>query len=300
MPSRCPPLSASEPAAPLRRIPPQTRACAARYAEDRAAVEERSTVVEGVMDYDTASGYYGELVSGYLPATAAATVDDTVARFTAPVCAAFEREQAAEQTIAGILWAAWEPVILAAGASSGTAQDRLVDLLTGVKGQGVLTRGQGRQECVIWGGLRVFADLPCFGAQMREAWDIGVDAPGSPDSWVNMNAFAARLTAAGIDFSPYAIWTLRDCLEEGSSVSPGDLRAAAAWFQHSGALLCSLARQPGSPGDGDRAPGRLGRLCASSGMSGGGFTTERWQFWRSRLTELAAGTDAAAPEARAA
>jgi hypothetical protein len=35
-------------------------------------------------------------------------------------------------------------------------------------------------------------------------------------------------------------------------------------------------------------------------MTGGGFTVERWEFWRSRLADLATGTSAAAPEARAA
>jgi hypothetical protein len=45
--------------------------------------------------------------------------------------------------------------------------------------------------------------------------------------------------------------------------NPADLRAAVPWFRHSGAALSCLAHQPGSPGDGDRGPARLGRLCTA-------------------------------------
>lgn len=252
------------------------------------------------MDYDTASRYYGALIAGYLRAAPASALDEAIARFVAPVRSAFVRDQAPESVIEGMLWAAWEPVLVAVGTASAARQDRLVDLLAGIRSQGVLTRGQGRQECVIWGGLKVFTDLPCFGAQLREAWDMGADPRGSPDVWVNMNAFAARLTAAGFDFSLYAIWTLRDCLEEGDPPGRADLRAVVPWFRHCGAALSCLAHQAGSPGEGDRGPARLGRLCRDSGMTQGGFTAERWEFWRGRLADLATGTSAAAPEARTA
>ncbi|MDH6121613.1 hypothetical protein ABH930_002382 [Kitasatospora sp. GAS204A] len=254
------------------------------------------------MDYDTASRYYEELLSGYLRATPAAGLDETVARFVAPMRSAFVDDQAEESaidTIEGLLWAAWEPVITAAReSSSGTVQDRLVDLLTGIERQGVLTRDQGQQDCVVW-ETKVFVDLPCFGAQMREALDMGAETPGfsDVDVWVNLNAFAARLTAAGIDFSLYAIWTLRDCLEEESPVNLADPRGVVPWFQHCGALLAGLARRRRSF---DGQAGRLGKLCTDSGMAEGGFTVERWEFWRARLTELAAGTEAGADEARAA
>jgi hypothetical protein len=249
------------------------------------------------MDDDTASRYYESLLAGYLQATPAGALGETVARFVAPMRSAFVDEQVAQSAIEAMLWTAWQPVIVAAGASSGTVQDRLVDLLTGIRSQGVLTRDQGRQECVVWGTLKVFADLPLFGAQMREAWDLGADPPGSADVWANMNAFAARLTAAGIDFSLYAIWTLRDCLEEERPVGSADLRAAVPWFEHCGELLARLARQSGSLAQGDAGPARLGRLCTDTGMTRGGFTIERWEFWRIRLADLANETGAAAHQA---
>lgn len=186
------------------------------------------------MEYDTASRYYGALIARYLRAGPAGALDEAIARFVAPVRSAFVHDRASESVIDGMLWAAWEPVLLAAGTASAATQDRLVDLLAGIKSQGVLTRDRGQQECVIWGGLKVFTDLPCFGAQMREAWDMRADPRGSPDVWANMNAFAARLTAAGFDFSLYAIWTFRDCLEEGDLPGRADLRAVVPWFRHCG------------------------------------------------------------------
>ncbi|WP_243787774.1 DUF3632 domain-containing protein [Saccharopolyspora gloriosae] len=141
----------------------------------------------------------------------------------------------------------------------------------------------------------VFGDLPCFGAQVREAWDA--DGDGSTESRVNLNAFAARLTAAGIDFSGYAIWTLRDCLED--TAVPGGLHAVLPWLRHCGPELARLARL-GSCSVPDRGPGRLGPLARAGGVRGGGFCPQRWAFWRGRLAELAAGPDAVAHQARTA
>lgn len=245
------------------------------------------------MDYDRASLHYRALLSEYLQATPADAVDQAVARFVAPLRSAFVDERAGESVIEGMLWAAWEPVVLAARESSDSTQGRLVDLLTGVQGQGTLTRDQGRQACTVW-GLTVFADLPCLGAQMREQWDTGAT---EPEAWVNINAFAARLTAAGIDFSLYAIWTLCERLEETPTPGSADLRAAVPWFQHCGDLLVRLALERRSF---DRGLGRLGKLCTDRGMTQGGFTVERWEFWRGRLSELAAGTGPDAAAARVA
>ncbi|MFE9601416.1 DUF3632 domain-containing protein [Streptomyces hokutonensis] len=252
------------------------------------------------MDDDIASRYYETLLSGYLRTAPTMTTEEAVARFVAPVRSAFVDDQAAESTIEAMLWAAWYQVVLAARTSSGISQEKIVDLLTGIRNLGVLSRDQGRHRCEIWGGLKVFVDLPCFGAEMREEWNIGSDAPGSPDTWANMNAFAARLTAADIDFSLYAIWTLRDCLEEESPVISADLRAAVPWFQHCSALLANLARRRRAFRQGNRGPARLGKLCTDGGMTEGGFTIERWEFWRSRLAGLATGTDPTAQVARAA
>ncbi len=64
---------------------------------------------------------------------------------------------------------------------------------------------------------------------MREEWDTGA---ADPEARVNMDAVAARLTAAGINFSPYALWTLSECLEEAPKAGSGGLGAAVPCFQY--------------------------------------------------------------------
>ncbi|CAL9646510.1 DUF3632 domain-containing protein [Streptomyces sp. enrichment culture] len=248
------------------------------------------------MDDEAASRYYEALIGEYVGAEPSAAVDEIVFRFVEPIRAAFVTRQGDESAMEELLWPAWHAIIAAARATSGPSQDRLVELLIGIKRQGVLTRlEKGRKrECTVWGN-RVFVDLPVFGAEMREMVD-----GGPVDAWVNGNAFAARLTAAGVDFSLYAIWTLRDCLEERSPLNFADLRAVVPWFQHCGRLLAHLAIREASFDHADQRPAELGELCTDRGMTRGGFTAQRWRFWHERLADLAAGSDATADVAREA
>ena len=111
-------------------------------------------------------------------------------------------------------------------------------------------------------------------------------------TWANLNAFAAQLTVAGVDFSRYAIWALREALEEGSPELPLVLPAAVEWFRHAGPVLASLAVQWAADADGSD---QAGRLCREAGLAGRGFSVGRWNFWRRRLEDIsAAGGDTAA------
>ncbi|WP_243787773.1 hypothetical protein [Saccharopolyspora gloriosae] len=92
------------------------------------------------MDYETASRHYEALVNGYLRDSAPGSAARTASLFTEPVRRAFVAEHAAESTIEGMLWAAWRPVVRAAGASGGVRHRDLVDLLVEIKGHGTLTR----------------------------------------------------------------------------------------------------------------------------------------------------------------
>jgi Protein of unknown function (DUF3632) len=197
----------------------------------------------------------------------------------------------AETVVSEILWAAWQPVIATAGATAGPAHIKLVDLLTEIRAQGVLRRDQRGRECVVW-GLKAHVDLPVFGAQMREAWDIADTPSDRRNTWTNLNGFAARPTRAGIDFALYAIWTLRECLEE-SVPCPDKLPAVVQWFRYSGPTLASFTLQRRSFRENGPAA-RVGPLCEENGIKEAGFTIERWEYWRSRLEVLAAGADTAA------
>ncbi|WP_306208795.1 DUF3632 domain-containing protein [Actinoplanes sp. RD1] len=153
------------------------------------------------------------------------------------------------------LWPAWQAVVAAAVAGGDTDRDRLVALL-------VALGESGRA----W-----------FGAVLRESWDVYCPPEGSAADWARLNDFAARLTAAGIDFLTYAVWTLRDALESTGTVPP-DLRPAVApWFEHCGRMLhdaCAAGEQ--------RPYTAVGAFAAREGVPGPGFSVARWDFWQRR------------------
>jgi hypothetical protein len=211
------------------------------------------------------------------------------AEFTRPVDRAFLRAAAGEAPVEEILWPAWEAVIAAADTPDDGTRSRLVELVGAVRGRGILARPDG-QECVVW-DMRAHVDLPVFGAQMRETWNFPPPAV-SAGTWANLNAFAAQLTMAGLDFSRYAIWALRDALEEDSPELPLVLPAAVEWFRQAGPVLASLAVQRAADADGSD---QAGRLCREADVAGRGFSVGRWNFWRRRLEDIsAAGSDTAA------
>jgi len=239
--------------------------------------------------------YYDTVINAYLASDDAGALDEALARFVAPVNAAFMESADPEDAVESILWAAWTALVGAAEASVDAAQTRLVELVTRISGQEVPARADGRRECRVW-GLRVYADLPVFGAQMREEWDVTWAGMSGPDAWANLNAFAARLTLADVDFSLYALWTLRDYLEEEQAASSADLAVVAQWFTICGSLLASLsASEYAIPEWGGAA--RVGPLGAQQGITEGGFSPQRWEFWRSRLEAYAKEPDAGAAQA---
>jgi len=252
------------------------------------------------VDFDQIDEYYEALVGAYLASDGESAVDDAVARFVAPVNKAYLEAADPEQAVPHILWDAWEVVVLAAEVSAGPAQERLAELVAKIGDQSLPEHPDGRRDFTVWGNFRVYADRPAFGANMREEWDLtffGQNRP--PEAWPNLNAFAARLTVVGVDFSLYALWTLRDCLEEKEEASSAELALVAQWFTICGSLLASHSARGYSPPEWDAAA-RVGELCTRQGITEGGFSPRRWKFWRSRLEAHAKGPDADAHAALAA
>jgi hypothetical protein len=184
-----------------------------------------------------------------------------VEAFVAPILAAPTEE---------ILWAAWETVVAAA---DHAPQEPLVALVAGVKGY------PAPDQPTVW-GLRVLADLPVFGAQMREAWN----APS-----VTLNAFAARLTPDVVDFLLLGLWTIGEALETFADPAT-HVPAAVEWFRHAGLALAEATVH------GRTYAGRPGELAVRAGVAEPGFSVPRWAFWRSRLEGLAREGDRAAKE----
>ena len=214
------------------------------------------------------------------------------AEFTKPLDRAFLGGTAGEAPVEEMLWAAWAAVISAADTSDDGTRSRLVELVGAVRDRGILARPDG-QECVVW-DMRAHADLPVFGAQMRETWNFSPPAVPAV-TWANLNAFAAQLTVAGVDFSLYAIWALRAALEEDSPDLRRVLPAAVEWFRHAGPELASLAVQRAAYAHGSD---QGGTLCLGAGLADRGFSVGRWNFWRRRLEDIAAAGGDTAVHAR--
>lgn len=128
--------------------------------------------------------------------------------------------------------------------------------------------------------------------------------PGDPDQaksrskWLNINAFAARITAGSCaaEFSLFGLWSLRAALEEEplqdatwsrlaeadpdkfQSKLDGSVPPAAQWIFHAGRVLfaCEDQIEP-SPKRGD--PMRGGALWGGKS----GFCKERWGLWKNRF-----------------
>ncbi|WP_189082503.1 DUF3632 domain-containing protein [Mangrovihabitans endophyticus] len=232
--------------------------------------------------YDVLDAYFGDLITRYVRGDLSRS--DAIAGIIGPVEADPAAARAAAESLGGPLWAVWDRVVHAATDGDDTARDRLVALLVGVRDRDAATRD---------GGLR-WAELPLLGAVMREAWNWGSPPDGDRQTWVNLNAFAARLTAVGIDCSTYAVWTLRAALEEPGD--PDQLAAAVAWFRHCGPVLrnaCEASTVPGRP-----PTVRPGRLAVEGGVTGDGFTLARWRFWHRRWETLASSGGPHAETAR--
>lgn len=107
--------------------------------------------------------------------------------------------------------------------------------------------------------------------------------------------FRCPLTAGGIDFSLYGIWALLDALETDDGDVSSMLPAAVQWLRCAGPVLASLALNGALSDDG---AAWLGPLCVNAGRMDLGYTARRWNFWKSRLEEIAAAGGESAGLAR--
>ncbi|KAL8694833.1 MAG: hypothetical protein Q9218_000592 [Villophora microphyllina] len=147
-------------------------------------------------------------------------------------------------------------------------------------------------------------DLPYFGWEARENWNRSITDADSqdgwsctPEAWTSMNAFVAQLTVAGVsDFKTYAIWGLREALEQvpqewsptGRFVVLDDLLpAAAVWILVAGEVMFKEWMGLEEPSD------RGGKL-----WEGKGFSVARWNFWRERFRWIEAQTGGVTQETR--
>ncbi|KAH8669728.1 hypothetical protein BGZ60DRAFT_528200 [Tricladium varicosporioides] len=192
-----------------------------------------------------------------------------------------------EETLGEDLSSSWNAVIEVAANTQHEAQGPLVEILKAIQKQQIGIGGK-RNEISVWGyQVKLWEDMPLFGATMRDAWNR---APGTGNrddfsavQWTNLNGFVARLTALSasipaFDFSLYAIWTLRSAFEGSNEASAADIDAAKIWFKYAKDKIEELSHGRKSF-EGPVARG--GDKYRNKGWKG--FTNERLAVWLAAL-----------------
>lgn len=208
------------------------------------------------------------------------TPSEAALSLTAPITAVLSDSEATENG----LWETWLAFLNFAARTGHEQQGPLVEVVDHIK----QLRGANGEavEFEFWGQPTTWGELPSLGPLMREQYDVEYDAEGN--GFVNLNAFAARLTAAHVfDLSLYGIWTLREALEEQepdgafAQTSSKAIASASMWFLYAGKTMRELSRK------GEAFEGRVaipGKTVADKDWKG--FNEERWALWAERFKKL--------------
>ncbi|KFY83882.1 hypothetical protein V500_09811 [Pseudogymnoascus sp. VKM F-4518 (FW-2643)] len=188
-----------------------------------------------------------------------------------------------ESDVEGGLRPVWGSIIDVAADTEHQSQEPLVAVVRAVQQQNFAKDG----TVTVWGGkVKVWSDLPLFGASVRDAWNR---APGtgsandfSASQWRNINAFLARLTSLSpstpaFDFSMFGLWTLRSAFE-ANEPSSADADAAKVWFEYAGDVLTKLSSE------GKSFPAKVGAGGSSyADKEWTGFNPQRLEVWQAAL-----------------
>ncbi|QPC80207.1 hypothetical protein HYE68_010959 [Fusarium pseudograminearum] len=219
------------------------------------------------------------------------TVQDAAKKITSSCITSIEKNEDASK-IENELHALWSGILTAAEQTPHDRQDKLVQVMQAIKE--LAPSGDKAKKFVVWEEETRWDALPLFGSTARDELDRAQE--DSEDACVNINAFFARVTAAGVDdFTLYAIWTLREAIEDPAAdeiaqkTSPKLLKAASVWFIYAGDSLAKATKE-GKQFDGNMAkPG----ASLHDGAEWRGFCDDRWKAWQQRMSAL---KDADLPE----
>ncbi|KAL7788818.1 hypothetical protein V8C43DRAFT_287180 [Trichoderma afarasin] len=226
-------------------------------------------------------------------------LDAAINRGTSPQAAAdgIDKLCPRNEDAEGFLWSLW--TLLADVAKRIPLDDprlqHLVEILKALH-----AKQTGSVE--VWGSQHeLWADMPLFGAVMREEWNASPEFDGKPDQatkiaqWLSINSFAARLLGASVsDWTNFAIWELRDGLEEPVSTDEArdtHLITASEWITQAGQVLYNETKNSIELDSQTTQALRPGSLVEGTKS---GFNEERWSFWKKQLEELSAKASAEA------
>ncbi|CAG7557397.1 unnamed protein product [Fusarium equiseti] len=209
---------------------------------------------------------------------------DAAQKIAGPCINAVEKNED-DSKIEDELDALWSSILTAAEQTPHDRQDKLVQIVQAIKG--LSPASEKAKKISVWGEEKRWDELPMFGGKAREQLDIAQEK--SDEACVNINAFFARVTAATIDdFTLYAIWTLREALEDPATgdiakqTSPKLLKAASVWFVYASDILSKATKE------GKKFDGKMAKPGASlkDGAEWRGFCQDRWNTWQERLSSL--------------
>lgn len=158
--------------------------------------------------------------------------------------------------VEGALWELWGSIVAIAARTEPENQLDLVALVVALRERGDVD--------TVW-ELSLWTDLPVLGAQLREAWSWAAPPSTDDDTWLNVNAFTARLTASGYDSGMLALWTLDAAV--GPEATDADRDAARAWLVLAGDVLRAWSEERRS----------------FDGVSDPGYSPQRLDAWRAAL-----------------
>ncbi|KAL2829536.1 hypothetical protein BDW59DRAFT_178477 [Aspergillus cavernicola] len=214
----------------------------------------------------------------------------------------------------GLLWS----LILKLACKYPEHQDKLVDVVVDLSELPDATTAAesetSQPQPLIIYKMQVWKDLPMFGWEVREYWNLSVPVNGTREekqdvisNMVNISRFIALLIAtdepifANADYLWFALVTLREALETPWVLMlPGDplnawIPAAAAWIEVLGVEIYDWEEEYES-GPEFGARGRGGPLWEGKH----GFSKGRWKLWRERFGEFSRKEDESAEVRRIA
>lgn len=203
-------------------------------------------------------------------------------------------------TTEGLLWDLWYSILHTAKRTpwkNAAAQNRLLDLVRALKARPdpplPTQMTKPLEKDWIWSSGDIWSNLVMNGPATRECWNDSLrgdkaHSPAEIHAWTNINAFVAAITKEGLaDFWLYAIWAMRDALEDeykgklAKFTLDAEMPAAAVWIMVLAEKLWEREEVwESSETKGDPAGG--GKLW--KGKSG--FCKERWAFWKGRFQLL--------------
>ncbi|KAM3074927.1 hypothetical protein ACMFMG_008333 [Clarireedia jacksonii] len=196
----------------------------------------------------------------------------------------------------------WRALFVLVARTPPAQQSKLIEFILGLQKIEVVDRDTSQSEVLKYHDMEFWRQLPGFGWEARNIFNIDVYSPTSTDrektSYENQNAFLAQLLSTSkvstgpdefetLDFSLFALWAFRDAFEnEGNKSKDLAIRSACWWLVFAAEKLwCNVVNKRNMP---DKT-GVGGDLYEKKGWVG--FDRERWEIWRQGLRNADRGRE---------